>query len=64
MASGAEMRGQVAKTMAGADRVEIKATSPEKQINAVLENTASNWTKANGTFTSSILPTWSYSKWE
>jgi len=37
MASGVEMRGRVAKTMAGADRVEIKATIPQKQIKLALK---------------------------
>ncbi len=39
MATGAEepTRGQVARTMAGAEGVEIKATIPETQIDAVIE---------------------------
>jgi hypothetical protein len=37
MASGTDLRGQVAKTMAGADRVEIKATIPQKQIKLALD---------------------------
>ena len=37
MASGVETRGQVAKIMAGADGVEIKATIPQKQIELALE---------------------------
>ena len=37
MASVAETRGQVAKIMAGAEGVEIKATIPQKQIELALE---------------------------
>jgi hypothetical protein len=37
MANGEEIRGQVARTMAGAEGVEIKATIPEEQIDAALE---------------------------
>jgi hypothetical protein len=37
MAGGVETRGQVAKTMLGAEGVEIKATIPQKQVDAVLE---------------------------
>jgi hypothetical protein len=37
MASGVETRGQVAKTMAGADGVEIKATIPQNQIDLALK---------------------------
>lgn len=37
MASGVETRGQVAKTMAGAEGVEIKATIPEKQVDLALQ---------------------------
>ena len=37
MANGVETRGQVARTMAGAEGVEIKATIPEKQVDAALE---------------------------
>jgi hypothetical protein len=37
MASVVETRGQVAKTMAGADGVEIKATIPQNQIQLALE---------------------------
>jgi hypothetical protein len=37
MASDVELRGQVAKTMAGADNVEIKATIPQNQIELALE---------------------------
>ena len=37
MANGEETRGQVARTMAGADGVEIKAMIPEKQIDIALE---------------------------
>lgn len=37
MASVAETRGQVAKTMAGADSVEIKATIPQNQIELALQ---------------------------
>src|SRR5262245_18411197 len=37
MASGVETRGQVARTMAGAEGVEIKATIPQRQIEAVLQ---------------------------
>jgi hypothetical protein len=37
MANGEETRGQVARTMAGTDGVEIKATIPEQQIDAALE---------------------------
>lgn len=36
MADGEETRGQVARTMAGAEGVEIKATIPEQQIDAAL----------------------------
>ena len=32
MASGEDTRGQVARTMAGAEGVEIKATIPHQQI--------------------------------
>jgi hypothetical protein len=38
MTNGEETRGQVARTMAGTDGVEIKATIPDKQIDAVLES--------------------------
>jgi hypothetical protein len=37
MASAAETRGQVARTMAGTESVEIKATIPDKQVDLVLE---------------------------
>jgi hypothetical protein len=37
MASGVETRGQVAKIMAGAEGVEIKATIPQQQIELALE---------------------------
>jgi hypothetical protein len=37
MANGEEVRGQVARTMAGAEGVEIKATIPETQVDAALE---------------------------
>ncbi len=37
MATDVETRGQVAKIMAGADGVEIKATIPQKQIDLALE---------------------------
>lgn len=37
MENGEETRGQVARTMAGAEGVEIKATIPDKQIDALLE---------------------------
>jgi hypothetical protein len=37
MANGEETRGQIARTMAGAEGVEIKATIPDKQIDAALE---------------------------
>jgi hypothetical protein len=37
MANGEETRGQVARTMAGAEGVEIKATIPDQQIDAALE---------------------------
>jgi len=37
MASGVETRGQVARTMAGAEGVEIKATIPEKQVELALK---------------------------
>ena len=37
MANGEDTRGQVARTMAGAEGVEIKATIPHKQVDAALE---------------------------
>ena len=37
MATDVETRGQVAKIMAGADGVEIKATIPQQQIELALE---------------------------
>ena len=37
MASGVGTRGQVARTMAGAEGVEIKATVPQNQIEAALQ---------------------------
>lgn len=37
MANGEETRGQVARTMAGADGVEIKAIIPDKQVDAALK---------------------------
>jgi hypothetical protein len=37
MANGEETRGQVARTMAGTEGVEIKATIPHKQVDAALE---------------------------
>ncbi len=37
MANGEEIRGQVARTMAGAEGVEIKATIPDKQVDLALE---------------------------
>src|SRR5262249_53453245 len=37
MANGEETRGQVARTMAGAQGVEIKATIPESQIDLALK---------------------------
>jgi hypothetical protein len=37
MANGEETRGQVARTMAGAQGVEIKATIPDKQIDVALK---------------------------
>ncbi len=37
MASGVETRGQVAKIMAGAEGVEIKATIPQHQIELALQ---------------------------
>ena len=37
MANGEEIRGQVARAMAGAEGVEIKAIIPDKQIDAALE---------------------------
>jgi hypothetical protein len=37
MASGLETRGQVARTMAGTEGVEIKATIPESQVELALQ---------------------------
>lgn len=37
MANGVETRGQVARTMAGTEGVEIKATIPEKQVDLALQ---------------------------
>jgi hypothetical protein len=37
MANGEEIRGQVARTMAGAEGVEIKATIPQNQIDPALQ---------------------------
>ena len=37
MANGEDTRGQVGRTMAGAEGVEIKATIPHKQVDAALE---------------------------
>ena len=37
MASGLETRGQVARTMAGTEGVEIKATIPEGQVDLALQ---------------------------
>ena len=37
MANGEETRGQVARAMAGAGGVEIKATIPPRQVDVALE---------------------------